>query len=329
MLILTRRTDRAGFDTSPWQSLSMFAADRSVRASRPVRACLSGEDLDWLGGRSVCVALDLETTVTISPESPDGPLPWADGVWSFLRRRLPSLPPTPPPAMSTSEAPTASGLASSTALIMALMDAYLAWLPASVPEATVTRWAYEFEFEICRGGGMDQLSISRGGAVLFAGRTAGLPEILAVAPFPTDWSLIVVDSGKPKSTPGHIAAVRAQRERNDPTLTAYIARTSEISDQVWHAVRAHDLTGLATATTAAHEAMRDLQGMSTPLLEDLRAAGQATTGLSFKLTGAGGGGALVAVCARSEVSAAAATLAAAYESRPTVNVVVADARDLR
>ncbi|MCZ0975006.1 hypothetical protein O1L55_34670 [Streptomyces albulus] len=50
----------------------------------------------------------------------------------------------------------------------------------------------------------------------------------------------------------------------------------------------------------AHGAMRDLQGMSTPLLEELRAVARRSAGLPLKVSGAGGGGALVGVCPAAE-----------------------------
>src|SRR5690349_13768485 len=163
---------------------AVTASTGAARATVPTRACLAGEDLDWLGGRSVCVALDLTTTVRAWPkadraEVPGGSADWAPAVWDFLRARLPGLGPLSPQTEVSSDAPVASGLSSSTALIVALFEAFSALLPEPYQpsRATLTEWAYRFEFEIYRGGGMDQLAVSLGGAVLTRGRTAGLPEV--------------------------------------------------------------------------------------------------------------------------------------------------------
>ncbi|MGC0315943.1 galactokinase [Kitasatospora acidiphila] len=281
----------------------MTVSTGAARATVPTRACLAGEDLDWLGGRSVCVALDLPTTVVARPRAgaPGGPTAaghWGAAVWDFLRARLPDLGPLPPETEVSSDAPVASGLSSSTALIVALFEAFSALLPAArrPSRATLTEWAYLCEFEVCRGGGMDQLAVSLGGAVLTRGRPAGLPELCEQLAFPGRWSLIVVDSRTAKSTQDHIRTVRAQAAARDPRLAAYLASADAAAGAVWENIRTRDLAGLTEAMRQAHRAMRDHQGMSTPFLERLRRLARSSAGFELKLSGAGGGGALVGVC---------------------------------
>ncbi|MGG7569550.1 mevalonate kinase family protein [Streptomyces sirii] len=276
-----------------------------VRAAVPCRACLSGEDLDWLGGRSVSLALDLMTTVEIGPpgqraqgaQGPGGG--WREEVWAFLRERLPGLAPRPPAVTVRSDAPAASGLSSSTALIVALFRAFAdACVPAgqALDRTTLTQWAYEFEFAVFHGGGMDQVAVVEGGALLLDGRTRGLPAVRDRLEFPGNWAVVVVDSGVRKDTGSHIRAVRAQLAARDPALAAYRARVDEASGAVWEALHGHDHQALGAAMSSAHEAMRDLQRMSVPLLEEVRTVALRFAGLPLKLSGAGGGGALVGVC---------------------------------
>lgn len=300
--------------------------------SRPVRACLAGEDLDWVGGRSVCVALDLMTTVTLNG-TPDVnraggsvPLAWTTGIWRFLRERIVGLAPDPPAVSVSSEAPSASGLSSSTALILALFEAFVAATPAAGPieRSVLIRWAYEFEFAICNGGGMDHLAIALGGATLFQGRPQGLPEVLDHVDFPPEWSLVVVDSRTPKSTPHHIKSVRAQQRAGDRVLAEYVERSDAASALIWDAIRRRHLTALTAAMSDAHRAMRDLQDMSTPLLERLRSLARDVVGLPLKVSGAGGGGALVGVCREVDAARIAQDLQAAYRVvRPGVQVIIA------
>ncbi|MFE4519355.1 hypothetical protein ACFRMQ_34835, partial [Kitasatospora sp. NPDC056783] len=202
---------------------------RAIRAAVSCRACLSGEDLDWLGGgRSVSLALDLPTTVEVVPGAApevaeDG---WPVQVWAFLRERLPGLAASPPAVRVHSEAPAASGLSSSTALIVALFRAFAeAGSPDGerVPHDSIVQWAYEFEFERFNGGGMDHLAVAEGGALLIDGRERGLPVVLERLEFPEDWRVVVVDSGTRKNTGDHIRTVRAQLAGGDPALAAYRA----------------------------------------------------------------------------------------------------------
>ncbi|MFE2934346.1 mevalonate kinase [Streptomyces sp. NPDC059278] len=301
-----------------------------IRAAVPCRACLSGEDLDWLGGgRSVSLALGLMTTVETRPGP--GPAPregaedgWQREVWAFLRERLPGLGPRPPAVTVHSEAPAASGLSSSTARIVALFRAFAdASLGGRrVGDATITQWAYEFEFAVFNGGGMDHLAVVEGGALLLDGRERGLPVVRDRLELPERWRVIVVDSGTRKDTRHHIRDVRAQLASGDPALAAYRAATDEASGRVWAALRHRDLAELGAAMTAAHEAMRDHQRMSTPLLEELRAVALRSAGLPLKLSGAGGGGALVGICPADEAAETAARLARALcVSHPGARVV--------
>lgn len=312
----------------PTEEENRVADLRTITASCPVRACLSGEDLDWVGGRSVCVALDLRTTVEVDPAASTGgraPEEWTTGVWSFLGRHVGGLPRRPPPVAVSSEAPSASGLSSSSALILALFQAFATAVPSarSIPRGTLVRWAYEYEFAFCHGGGMDQVAIALGGATLSAGRAAGLPEVLDHADFPPRWAVVVVDSRTPKSTPDHIRSVRAQHHAGDPALAEYAHRADAASALAWEAIRGRDLAALGTAMTAAHRAMRDVQGMSTPLLERLRATARRTTGLPLKVSGAGGGGALVGVCPTGDAESLAGALREAYrDDHPDVRVIV-------
>ncbi|MGW1372943.1 GHMP family kinase ATP-binding protein [Streptomyces sp. NPDC002446] len=325
--------------------MSVRRAVRPVAAGRaaepgavvvPCRACLSGEDLDWLGGRSVSLALDLPTSVEMGPPAargPGGPRgdgdsgagSWADEVWAFLRRRLSGLGPRPPAVRVRSQAPAASGLSSSTALIVALFRAFTdACGPAAGVDArTLAQWAYEFEFAVFHGGGMDHLAVIAGGALLLDGRTAGLPEIRERAEFPRDWAVVVVDSATKKDTGDHIRVVRDQLAAGDDRLALYVERCDAASAAVWDAVHRSDLTALGAAMSEAHDAMRDLQGMSTPLLEELRALALRSAGLPLKLSGAGGGGALVGVCPAADRARIVARLRQAlHRSHPRARVIL-------
>ncbi|POM25297.1 Galactokinase [Actinomadura rubteroloni] len=279
-------------------------------SAQPVRACLAGEDLDWLGGRSVCVALDLCTVVRIGAPDPDAPgripvQPWAGQIWDFLRTRLPGLDAAPPATWACGRAPLAGGLSSSTALILGLFEAFAAqWVDA----ATLVRWAYEFEFAIFNGGGMDHLAIALGGVTLLRGRAEGLPAQAGHVAFPAEWVVLVVDSGTSKDTRDHIRFVRDQVAARDPGLARYVRTADAAGDAVWRAIGRRDLAALADGIETAHTVMRDCQRMSTPRLERIRALAWEMARVRLKVTGAGGGGALVGVCARADAGPVARVL---------------------
>ncbi|MFE7559956.1 galactokinase [Kitasatospora sp. NPDC057500] len=299
-----------------------MSEEQAIRVAVPCRACLSGEDLDWLGdGRSVSLALDLPTTVEVLPDGPSGPSgapertdgDWPEQVWAFLGERLPGAAGPPPAVRVGSEAPAASGLSSSTALIVALFRAFAQAVeqagPDRTPDAVLVQWAYEFEFARFNGGGMDHLAVAEGGALLIDGRERGLPVVRERLEFPEDWGVVVVDSGTRKNTADHIRTVRAQLAAGDPDLAAYRAEADRASGAAWAALRGHDHEALGEAMSRAHAAMRDFQGMSTPLLEELRELALRSAALPLKLSGAGGGGSLVGVCPAADLPGVAARLA--------------------
>ncbi|MBB5159537.1 galactokinase [Saccharopolyspora phatthalungensis] len=307
----------------------------SAASSHPVRACLSGEDLDWLGGKSVCVALDLHTTVRADdpgagePEGDGIPVePWATQVWTYLRERVPGMAAEPPGVVASTRAPSASGLSSSTALILGLFEIFAGSSPAcaGIPLSILVQWAYEFEFTIFNGGGMDHVSITRGGATLFQGRSRGLPVLAEQMAFPAEWALLVVDSGMSKNTQDHVRSVRRQEAAGDPALARYMRVANDASEAVWSAIRSRELVALGEGMELAHTAMRDHQGMSTPFLEQLRDIAWATAWVRLKLSGAGGGGALVAVCARADAASVSDALRSRYGAVfPGVRVHLVDA----
>lgn len=268
----------------------------------PVRACLAGEDLDWLGGRCCGVALDLPTTVSTRIGAPaDGV--YLDGVLTTLAAACGSRGRLGLPLRVTAAAPIGSGLSTSSSLVIALARACAELLGiGTLSPRRLAEICYTVEHEMDQGGGMDHLTIIEGGVLLMSGRRDGLPDLLGSAPWPPAMGLVVISSGEPKSTSRHLHQVRAQLTGHDPALREYIAEADMAAARVWRGVVTGDVDQVAAAMNQAHVSMRDRQGMSTRRLEELR---DIALGLGFpgvKITGAGGGGALVAVAAAAECS---------------------------
>ncbi|GIF12704.1 hypothetical protein [Actinoplanes teichomyceticus] len=285
--------------------------------STNTRVCLAGEDLDWLGYRSVCVAVDLPTRIAIRPDCADesgGVTRTANAVWQFLRQRVERVPARRPGVVVDADAPLASGLSSSSSLIIGLFRAFAGHLDLPLGDETLLSWSFDFEYAICHGGGMDQTAIIRGDTVLTAGRDGTPPLLLGHARFPADWRLIVVDSAMPKSTVGHLAEARRRHAEGDSRLSRYIAHADRAAASAWDAVLAEDLPALVAAMERAHRAMREV-GMSSAVLEDLRAIARAEAGISLKITGAGGGGAMIGVCRDVDAVSVATRLRAAAGAR--------------
>ncbi|MFH8984765.1 GHMP family kinase ATP-binding protein [Streptomyces varsoviensis] len=297
------------------------------------RACLAGEDLDWLGYRSVCVAADLPTRVRVLPAGAGEPGEEAEAeataVWNAIRRRLPHVDAERPAVAIDASAPLASGLSSSSSLIIGLFRTFARHLDLELDGATLLQWAYDHEYAIYHGGGMDQTSIIAGGATLTEGRDGSVPVLTGCVPFPEDWTIVVIDSATPKCTSRHLADVRRQHAQGDPTLRRYIAAADGCAEKAWSAVVSADLTLLGEAMTEAHTAMRDIQHMSSEVLEDMRRTARRTVGLPVKITGAGGGGSMIGVCRSGDAAEIRHLLSRhLHEEYPHARVLLADAAPL-
>jgi len=299
----------------------------SDATATPVRICLSGEDLDWIGGRCCCVAVGLETSVDLHPMCPGSrhDSEYLDVVWAALLQRF-HIASQPPPCLSVAtSAPIGGGFSTSTSLVIALIRACLAYLgKPPLPPLELARFAYDVEHGFSGGGGMDQLSIVLGGALLMEGRARGLPPVLDHVAWPADFGLLLIDPSLPKSTPRHLAAVRTQLARSDPNLERYRVIATGCTDRAWRGLVDRDLAFLASAVNDAHAAMRDHQCMSTPEMERVRDVALGTGCAAVKLTGGGGGGCLFAVT-RGDDNVKADLDAAYSASRLTVETTAVSA----
>jgi galactokinase len=149
---------------------------------------------------------------------------------------------------------------------------------------------------------MDHVSIAEGGVVLLQGtRKPVLPSVVGRISQPGDLALVIVDSRNAKVSGSHLAWVRRRDAANDPDQAKYCQVSDALAADAWSAIVEHNWTRLATAVNNAHEAMRDLQHMSTPALEALRNAALSVGFPGAKISGSGSGGCLVAVTRRADV----------------------------
>lgn len=294
----------------------------------PVRACLAGENLDWIGFSSVCVAVDLPTSAQLASAGTNAyEGPFLDLVWRHISDSLDLAPPEPPRIVVGQSAPTASGLATSSALVMCLLQiARESCGEDAFSRKKLIETAYELERVEANGGGMDQLCIGHGGAFLLQGRSDGVPSVVERTTWPDDWCFVIVDSGVRKHSPTHIAEIRHRLEAGDPSLRRYVEIADDCAVQIWSAIRNTNLAEVKALLDHGHEAMRDHQRTSTPQLERLRAVARDCGCHGLKLSGAGGGGALFTVSTAEEAPGIAGELELALRAEMTSSARVIPAK---
>jgi len=205
------------------------------------------------------------------------------------------------------ELPAGAGLGSSAALAVAIVRAVAAVLGRSLDADEVAAVANRAERQFhSNPSGVDVALASHGGIGLFR-RGVGL-ELLDVAPLTVAIGL----SGEPRSTATMVGRV-TEALRRDPAAAARLAGLGAASLRGAEALQRGDLAALGGLMSAAHAELAAL-GVSSAGLDDLvRLAGQAGA-LGAKLTGAGGGGAVLALAPGGEAAVVDRWRAAGYRA---------------
>ena len=203
--------------------------------------------------------------------------------------------------------PAAAGLGSSAALSVALTRALAAALGRPLGDAEVE--AVADSAERCfhaNPSGVDVALATRGGLGIYR-RLQGLTPVEA-----PPMALAVGLTGLPRSTAAMVARVAAAREAAPSTIDARLGALGHAARQGADAMIDGDAARLGALMNAAHEHLAAL-GVSCPALDALVHTAQRAGALGAKLTGAGGGGAVIALGGGREHDIVAAWQRAGYE----------------
>jgi mevalonate kinase len=187
--------------------------------------------------------------------------------------------------------PPGAGLGSSAALAVAVARALLTHARRPIDAATLTRAAGASETLVHgKPSGVD-VALAIGGGVGVFRRATGLVALTGLPPL----RVLVGPSGAPRSTAAMID--RVAEATGSLVDDARLRELGGLTDAGTAAVLAGDLQALGAAMDRAHALLAEL-GVSTPQLDALCEAARAAGAHGAKLTGAGGGGAVIAIAAR-------------------------------
>lgn len=186
-----------------------------------------------------------------------------------------------------SHLPAGAGLGSSAALSVALARLVLG---PDAEMATVVDASLHGE-RVFHGqpSGVDSEVAARGGLVRYVRGQA--PEPVAV---PSPIPLVVVDSGAPRRTADLVAGVRVRHDRFPTVVRPILDAVAAAVGQAIEAVERNDLDALGELMTIDHGLLTAL-GVSSPILDELCSTALLAGARGAKLTGAGGGGCIVAL----------------------------------
>jgi galactokinase len=329
-----RRRGPQGRAETPLRGV-VSGAVRTFRA--PGRVNLIGEHTDYAGGLVLPAAIDRAVTVTGEPaevirlRSGRDPRPVevrADGGGSAtgwgryvaaVAAELDALgrPPVGFAGRVASDLPSGSGLASSAALEVAVACALCGTAEFAVEPlelADACRRAEERAVGVpC--GVMDQAAslLGRAGhALLLDCSTLEHRHV----PIPAELALVVIHSGVERTLASSAYAQRrAEVEAGDERRLRHVRSENERVLAVADALEADDRPALGRLFRAGHESLRDDFEVSTPELDLLVDLAYDEGVVGARLTGAGFGGAILALAEISDAEALGVRVASRYRPR--------------
>jgi mevalonate kinase len=189
-----------------------------------------------------------------------------------------------------SSIPVASGLGSSAAVVAATAFAVGHVLDAKISQEETFRVAYEAErFVHSTPSGIDPAISTYGGVVLFQ-KDKGFSPIKVGKDMP----LVVGDAGIERSTGEMVTGVRERRERYAAIINSIVEAGGKIALRAVEALEKGDLETLGELMNINHSLLSAV-GVSNEALERLVYAARKAGALGAKITGAGGGGCIVAL----------------------------------
>jgi len=210
----------------------------------------------------------------------------------------------------SSRIPLGMGLGSSAAFAVAVSRAFVALLGLEKTDLEIDRLAFRCE-GITHGtpSGIDNNIATFGEPVLYtrASGTRTKPIPLSGTP-----PLVVASSGVRRVTRDLVAGVRARYERNEALYQTIFDEIDELSVGGAAALRNSDYEQLGSMMNVCQGFLNAIE-VSTPGLEEMIHIARSAGAIGAKLTGAGGGGSIVALCPGKVGEVTAALTDAGYE----------------
>jgi len=189
-----------------------------------------------------------------------------------------------------STVPVAAGLGSSAAVVAAVTAAVSALLNIKMSKEEVFRITYDAE-QVVHGtpSGIDPAISTFGGTLLFQMDTGFKPLDVKI-----DAPLVIGDTGVTRSTRVQVERVRELREKYPQVIEPIMLSAREIVLRALEALSEGDLETVGELMNINHALLCSV-GVSDESLEWLINAARKAGALGAKLTGAGGGGCMIAL----------------------------------
>ena len=210
--------------------------------------------------------------------------------------------------------PRAVGLGGSSAMSVAVIRALSDHYQLNLAPEEINQFAYECETSVHgTPSGVDNTVATYGVPMLYStDGPDGKPHyetLQPVRPVP----LVIGISGKESLTAGMVAKVAAMRARRKSSFDRIFSEIGSLALAAVDAFRDGELDELGELMNLCHGLLNAMQ-LSTPQLEELVHIARESGAVGAKLTGAGGGGSVVALCPHGTEPTEKAISAAGYQA---------------
>jgi hydroxymethylglutaryl-CoA reductase len=211
----------------------------------------------------------------------------------------------------SSDLPPGMGLGSSAAVAVAITRALAMCMGVDIDDARVNEIAFECE-KLAHGtpSGIDNTLSCYGVPMLFRNSDELETEILSLDKAPP---LVIGFSHEAGSTHEQVAGVRSRYDENTLRYTAVLDEIDDISKSGAKALLAGQYRELGSLMNLCHGLLNAIQ-VSTPDIERMVSIARESGAAGAKLTGAGGGGSIVALCPGTEDEVRRGLHQAGYET---------------
>ena len=195
-----------------------------------------------------------------------------------------------------SDLPRGAGLGSSAAMAVAIIRAMSRHFDLNLSVERINEIAWQCEqFAHGSASGVDNAVSAYGATLLYR---KGTPPQIQPVTAGADTYLVIGLTAEESLTAVTVENVRASRERNPGLYDRIFGEIGELVVEARRRLEQGDLEELGDLMNVNHGLLNGLQ-LATPELERLVDAARVGGALGAKLTGGGGGGAMVALCAES------------------------------
>ncbi len=210
-----------------------------------------------------------------------------------------------------SRLPLGMGLGASAAFAVAIARAFNSRLGLGLDDDAINGIAFECE-KLAHGtpSGIDNTIATYGEPLLFSNDgTLRLQQVAMVEPPP----LVIACSSQPGPTKEQVAGVRSRREQSAAHYDAVFAQIDALSLAGAAALTVADYEELGRLMNICHGLLNAI-GVSTAELEGMVSLARSAGAVGAKITGAGGGGSIVALCPNTVADVSNVLASAGYQT---------------